>query len=68
MPETLQIIITFNDDKFARKCQLFFSEKKSLIEKLCLVLRTLSRKGNERCDERGVSVFIEMKPSHPPAT
>ena len=67
MPETLQIIITFNDNKFAIKCQLFFPEK-SLIEKLCLVHRSLSRKGNERCSERWVSVFIEMEPSHPPAT
>ena len=67
MPETLQIIITFNDNKFARKCQLFF-QKNLLIAKLCLVHRTLLRKSNERCSERWVSVFIEMKPSHPPAT
>ena len=67
MPETLQIIITFNNNKFARKCQLLF-QKNLLIAKLCLVHRTLLRKSNERCGERGVSVFIEMKPSHPPAT
>ena len=67
MPETLQIIITFNDNKLLENVNCFFQKKIANRETLPRSPRLL-RKSNESRGERWVSVFMDMKPSHPPAT